>query len=248
MNIKEINKMQNDCIKNTLVAESYEWENKHLTSYLIGKIPLERERYRYSGRELTKEQLEQNDIIEKINNILKKYNNTMTLSNQELIDLENLYEKLDLYIERAMTSYYEIKKQLKFNIVFLLNGPGGIGKSQFLYEFSNELKDKFEYLCIYGKYCDCIYENIFDEIREIIQSRKFYFIIDAFNELKEEIRDNLIKFIQDNKNNNNLRIIISYRDNSLAEKEIEKIKKVIDQEEIFTGVSADDALEKISEK
>lgn len=87
MNIKEINKMQNDCIKNTLVAESYEWENKHLTSYLIGKIPLERERYRYSGRELTKEQLEQNDIIEKINNILKKYNNTMTLSNQELIDL-----------------------------------------------------------------------------------------------------------------------------------------------------------------
>lgn len=248
MNIKEINKMQNDCIKNTLVAESYEWENKHLTSYLIGKIPLERERYRYSGRELTKEQLEQNNIIEKINNILKKYNNTMTLSNQELIDLENLYEKLDLYIERAMTSYYEIKKQLKFNIVFLLNGPGGIGKSQFLYEFSNELKDKFEYLCIYGKYCDCIYENIFDEIREIIQSRKFYFIIDAFNELKEEIRDNLIKFIQDNKNNNNLRIIISYRDNSLAEKEIEKIKKVIDQEEIFTGVSADDALEKISEK
>ena len=231
-----------------MITENYEWENKDLTSYLIGEVPLERKINRYSGKELTKEQLEQNEIIEKINKILEKYNNTMNLKNQELTYLETLYENLDLYIERTRTFYYVIKKQLKFNIVFLLSGPGGIGKSQFLYEFSNKLNNKFDYLCIYGKYCDCIDENIFDEIREIIQSRKFYFVIDAINEIKEKIRDDLIKFIQDNKNNDNLRIIISYRDNSLTEKEIEKIRKVIDREEIFTGVSADDALEKISEK
>ena len=41
---------------------------------------------------------------------------------------------------------------------------------------------------------------------------------------------------------------MSYRDYSIDEKEIETIKIIVDQEEIFTGVSADDALEKISEK
>lgn len=248
INIKELNKKQKQAIKNNLVTDNYEWDNKNLVSYLIGKVPLERELYRYSGRELSEEQLEQNNLIQKINNILQKYNRSMNLENQELIELENLYKNLDQYVGRDMTSYYEIKKQLKFNIVFLLSGPGGIGKSQFLYEFSNELDEKFEYLCIYGKYCDSIYENIFDEIKDITQSKKFYFIIDAINELNKETRDNLIEFISNNKENNNLRIIMSYRDYSVDEKEIENIKFVIDQEEIFTGVSADDAIEKISEK
>ena len=248
INISEFNKRQKQSIKNNLVTENYEWDNKNLISYLIGKVPLERELYRYSGKELTKEQLEQNKLIQEINDILQKYNHSMNLKYQELLELENLYEKLDLYIERYMTSYYEIKKQLKFNIVFLLSGPGGIGKSQFLYEFSNELDEKFDYLCIYGKYCDSIYENIFDEIKEITKSKKFYFIIDAINELNKETRCNLIEFISNNKDNNNLRIIMSYRDYSIDEKEIDNIKLIIDQEEIFTGVSADDALEKISEK
>jgi len=248
INISEFNKRQKQSIKNNLVTENYEWDNKNLISYLIGKVPLERELYRYSGKELTKEQLEQNKLIQEINDILQKYNHSMNLEYQELLELENLYEKLDLYIERYMTSYYEIKKQLKFNIVFLLSGPGGIGKSQFLYEFSNELDEKFDNLCIYGKYCDSIYENIFDEIKEITKSKKFYFIIDAINELNKETRGNLIEFISNNKDNNNLRIIMSYRDYSIDEKEIDNIKLIIDQEEIFTGVSADDALEKISEK
>ena len=248
INIKEFNKKQKQAIKNNLVTDNYEWDNKNLISYLIGQVSLERELYRYSGRELSKEQLEQNNLIQKINNILQKYNRNMNLENQELIDLENLYNNLEQYIERYMTSYYEIKKQMKFNIVFLLSGPGGIGKSQFLYEFSNELDEKFEYLCIYGKYCDSIYENVFDGIKEITQNKKFYFIIDAINELNKETRDNLIEFISNNKENNNLRVIMSYRDYSIDEKEIKNIKSVIDQEEIFTGVSADDALEKISEK
>lgn len=248
IDIREFNESQKQSIKNSLVTENYEWDNKNLISYLIGKVPLERELYRYSGKELTAEQIEQNKLIQKINNILQKYNHSMNLEYHELIDLEKLYQKLDVYIERYMTSYYEIKKQLKFNIVLLLRGPGGIGKSQFLYEFSNELDEKFEYLCIYGKFCANIDENIFDEIKEIIKSKKFYFIIDAINELNRETRNKLIEFINDNKDNNNLRIIMSYRDYSIDEKEIETIKIIVDQEEIFTGVSADDALEKISEK
>ena len=215
IDIREFNESQKQSIKNSLVTENYEWDNKNLISYLIGKVPLERELYRYSGKELTAEQIEQNKLIQKINNILQKYNHSMNLEYHELIDLEKLYEKLDVYIERYMTSYYEIKKQLKFNIVFLLGGPGGIGKSQFLYEFSNELDEKFEYLCIYGKFCANIDENIFDEIKEIIKSKKFYFIIDAINELNRETRNKLIEFINDNKDNNNDVVVKEKDDNNV---------------------------------
>ena len=134
--VKKLNQKQKEAIKNSLVTENYEWDNTNLISYLMGKVPLERELYRYSGKELTKEQLEQNRITNQINDILQEYNNSMNLKKQKLIELENLYKQLDIYIERYMTSYPEIKKQLKFNTIFLLSGPGGIGKTQFLYEFS----------------------------------------------------------------------------------------------------------------
>ena len=105
IDIREFNESQKQSIKNSLVTENYEWDNKNLISYLIGKVPLERELYRYSGKELTAEQIEQNKLIQKINNILQKYNHSMNLEYHELIDLEKLYEKLDVYIERYMTSY-----------------------------------------------------------------------------------------------------------------------------------------------
>ena len=245
--VKELNQKQKEAIKNSLVTENYEWDNTNLISYLMGEVPLERELYRYSGKELTKEQLEQNKITNQINEILQEYNNSMNLKKQKLIELENLYKQLDIYIERYMTSYPEIKKQLKFNTIFLLSGPGGIGKTQFLYEFSNEINEKIDHLTIYGKYCDFIDKNIFDEIKEIVKTRKFYFIIDAINELNKKTRDDLLNFINDNKSSN-LRVVMSYRNYSIDEKEITNIKNMIDEEEIFTGVSADDAIEKISEK
>ena len=34
--------------------------------YILGEVPLEREIYRYSGKELSKEDLEQNDIVKKL--------------------------------------------------------------------------------------------------------------------------------------------------------------------------------------
>lgn len=245
--VKKFNENQQQAIKNNLVTENYEWDNKTLISYLMGKVPLERELYRYSGKELTKEQLAQNKLIHQINDILQEYNNSMNLESQRLIELENLYKQLDIYIERYMTSYYEIKKQLKFNTTFLLSGPGGIGKTQFLYEFSNEINKNIDYLIIYGKYCNCIGKDIFDEINEIVKTRKFYFIIDAINELNKKTRDDLLNFINNNKSGK-LRVIMSYRNYSIDENEIVNIKNMIDEEEIFTGVSADDALEKISEK
>lgn len=248
MKIEEFNEIQKKAITKDIVKEHYEWDDRRLFSYILGELPLERELNRYTGKELTKDQIKQNEIINNINIIIKKYNYNMKIENDELDKLEKHYSDLEQYIEKYYTSYSNIMNALKFNKVFFISGPGGIGKSQFLYEFSEKINGKFEHLCIYGKYCEHIETNIYSQIKKIIQNDRFYFIIDAINELNKTLREEIITFINENKNNQNLRIIISYRDFSMNLSELEKIKTLVDEEEIFTGVDPDYALEKIAEK
>ena len=73
LKIKELNKIQKNAMSKELIKEHYEWEDKRLFSYILGEVPKERELYRYSGKELSGEELEQNEIIKKINEIIKKY-------------------------------------------------------------------------------------------------------------------------------------------------------------------------------
>ena len=248
MKIKEFNEMQKKAMAKGIAKEHYEWDNKRLFSYILGELPLEREVNRYLGKELTKDQIKQNEIINNINEIIKKYNYNMKIEKDELDKLEKYYSDLEQYIEKYYTSYSDIMNALKFNKVFLISGPGGIGKSQFLYEFSEEINGKFEYLCMYGKYCENIESNIYTQIKKIIQDNRFYLIIDAINELDKELRESLITFINENKDNQNMRVIISYRDFSMNSIDEEKVKLIIDEDEIFTGVDPDFALEKIAEK
>ncbi len=248
MKIEEFNEIQKRNIIKDIVKEHYEWDNKRLFSYILGELPLEREVNRYVGKELTKDQIKQSEIINKINEIIKKYNYNMKIEHDKLEELEKYYSDLELYREKYYTSYSDVINALKFNKVFFISGPGGIGKSQFLYEFSEEIKERFNYLCIYGKYCENIETIIYSQIKKIIENDRFYLIIDAINEMDKTLREEVISFINDNKNNQNLRIIISYRDFSMNLSELEKIKKIVDEEEVFTGVDPDYALEKIAEK
>lgn len=248
LKIEEFNEIQKKTMTNDIIKEHYEWDNKRLFSYILGELPLEREVNRYTGKELTKDQINQSDIINNINKIIKKYNYNMKIEQDKLKKLEKYYSDLEQYIEKYYTYYSDVINALKFNKVFFISGPGGIGKSQFLYEFSEKINKRFNYLCLYGKYCENIEANIYSQIKKIIQNDRFYFIIDAINELDETLKEELIKFIDENKNNQNLRIIISYRDFSMNLSELEKIKKIVDEEEIFTGVDPEYALEKIAEK
>jgi hypothetical protein len=172
----------------------------------------------------------------------------MKIEQKEFDELKKEYMELEKYKEKYYTSYYDIIEGMKFNKVLMISGPGGIGKSQFLFEFSEKVSKKFNYLCLYGKYCEDIEKEIFNQIMKDMKYDRFYFIIDAINEFSKASREKIYKFINDNKNNSNLRVIISLRDFSMAEKEIQNLKKLVDIEEIFTGVDPDNALEKISEK
>ena len=61
LKIKELNKIQKNAMSKELIKEHYEWEDKRLFSYILGEVPKERELYRYSGKELSGEELEKNE-------------------------------------------------------------------------------------------------------------------------------------------------------------------------------------------
>ncbi len=247
MNFKSINDEQNKSMKNSLVQDSYKWDDSNLFSYLRGYLPEQQFFHRYYGKELSTEELEQNKIIQEINKLIGDYNHNITSTKVRFFEIDKLYSKLEKYIDKYLTAYDSIKSQFIFNRTILLNGPGGIGKSQFLYELSQQLpQDSF--LTIYGKYCPTIDINVLNEIQNISKEKRFYFIIDAINELDQVSQDLILKFMKNNKSNRNLRIIVSYRDFSLNSIILNKLKLLADKEELFTGVSADYALEKISQK
>ncbi len=243
-----MNKIQRDAMNRDLMNEHYEWEDERLFSHLLGELPMERDLYRNSGKELSMDELEQKEIINKINEIIKKYNSSMKIEQKDFDELEKEYYLLEKYKEKYYTSYYEVIDGMKFNKVLMINGPGGIGKSEFLYEFSEKVSSKYKYLCLYGKYCKSINNDIFTQIIKTTQKDRFYFIIDAINEFSKDLRKKICDFIKSNKNNLNLRIIISLRDFSMSNEEISNIKKLLDEEHLFTGIDPDNALEKISEK
>lgn len=248
MKIEELNKIQKKAISKVLIKDHYEWEDNSLFSYIKGEVPKEREIYRDSGKILSDEELKQNKIIKNINEIIKKYNYNMKIEQKEFYELEKEYQELEKYREKLYTSYYDIINGMRFNKILLISGPGGIGKTQFLFEFSEEVGKKFKCLCLYGKYCENIEEDIFNEIVQIIKENRFYFVVDAINEFNKNLREKIYKFINNNRDNSNLRVIISLRDFSMTEEEVQKLKMLVDSEEIFTGVDPDNALEKISEK
>ena len=127
MKIEEFNEIQKKAMIRDIVKEHYEWDNKRLFSYILGELPLEREVNWYVGKELTKDQIKQREIVKKINEIIKRYNYNMKIEQDKLEELEKLYSDLEQYIEKYYTSYSDVINAIKFNKVFLISGPGGLG-------------------------------------------------------------------------------------------------------------------------
>lgn len=249
----ELNEQQCNIMFQAISKEEYDWEQKYLENKLLGMLPNERHGY---GKQLDSNsalEMKCDQIINKINEYVNNYNRNITKSNNNEI-LHKIKEQYkELYKFGTVKSFYtyeeDIEKEMIFNKVFLISGIGGMGKSQYLYELERRLKrEKYNHLTIYGKYCETLNESILKEIIQETKKEKFYFIIDAINECDAVTRDKILSFIKENRNNENMRTIISYRSYSLSNLEYKKIKSVVTNEETFLGVSSHDALEKISEK
>ncbi|QNN61458.1 hypothetical protein H9L01_03595 [Erysipelothrix inopinata] len=249
---KELNSQQESQMWNTISSDKYDWEDNYLEKRLLGLLPSERHFFNDRNQQLSKSHQEQNRIVDEINQNIGRINRNLKENfNQYVRSVSNLYSKLYSYkdVKEDYSNEEVINEALKFNKVFLITGVGGIGKSEYMFELSQKINEYgFEVLTVYGKYIEQISSAVFNEIIKISEEKRFFLLVDAINELSDETRLQVLEFIDKNEGNMNLRIILTYRDYSLPKHEIDSIKSKVTDLEIFSGVSSEDAIEKISEK
>lgn len=248
-----VNEKQNEIMAEYYVKEKYKWEDRFLIKRILSIVPNERDFFNDYSKSITENQKKQNIIVNDINKIVDSYNKNNYFSIHDIREtIINLYS--ELYKYKEIESYYtrenEMIKALNFSETILITGVGGIGKTIYIFDITQEIRKKnFKHLTIYGKYQEGInYKRIFKEIKQIIKYEKFILIIDALNEFREDYRNYILKFINDYKQEKNLRIILTCRNYSLSKNEIQKITNLVDDSFEFNGVSNEDAVEKISEK
>ena len=233
-------KMKND-IKGNI---SFMWQDKYLLNTLLKKFETI-----YPYYDDPKGLKEDKNLIE-INKYISDFNDRKTIEKDFVCNIDNrLKSILEKYPEIKYRNKYDInyyKKELSLANRLLITGEAGIGKSYYLYEFSEKLKNKnIPYLCIYGKYTKTISSSIMRYICNV--DNEFYLIIDAFNELSIKEQKLMLKFLNNVKKNSNINLIVSYRIRNLSNEIENELKSILKNVYKFEGVDYEDSLEKLIE-
>ena len=139
-------------------------------------------------------------------------------------------------------SPYEIESYMKLHSFCLISGEGGIGKSFFIKCFEEKLAENgIEHLCVYGKFEKDANKIEVDQILNASE-RGFIFVFDAINEMSEEGQRNLLNKVIELKKNPHIRVVMTYRTNSMDATILEEYQQVAEYEYRFTGVSFESAL------
>lgn len=238
MNYRVLNKNQKDRM-NAISNPAYvmEWENPEFMDYLMGELPKIRRNKKDKGAEHEISSLEK--VLATYDAFLSEKSAFIEEIAKKISDIQNL--KGSWY----GLSLYEIETYMSLHSFCLISGEGGIGKSYFIKCFEEQLEqNNIEHLCIYGKF-EKNTNNI--NVEEIIKASDegFVFIFDAINEMSEEGQNNLIDILTELKKYPRIRIIISYRTNSMDNVILKKYQEISEYEYKFPGVSFESALSEI---
>ena len=238
MNYKDLNKNQKDRMKQ-IMTNSYimEWENPEFMDYLLGGLP--------KIRKTRDDKIIADELI--------KLESEMSAYDSLLSDKERFFkniEKIITLIKEKNSSWFglgtdELKRYLKLHRFCMIIGEGGIGKSYFLKCFEEQLEQKnIEHLCIYGKFEK---DTSKIDVEQILNSsdKGFVFICDAINEMSEAGQQSLLDILKKLKNNPKIRIVISYRTNSMDEMMLQQYQELSEYEYKFSGVSFESALDEM---
>ncbi len=236
--IQNINEKNKSKMKQTLNNDiKFMWDDTELEDIILFKIKNISCHYEESDAVQA--------ITREINRQIYMYNIGKIDKNLFLNKIELELNKLESeeckYYFRYNYSYFEelVKKQTQL----ILHGPGGIGKSHFIYYLSEKLvSTEIKYLTIYGKWIVKDDLKALKEIEEVCRTNRFVLFIDAINEVSNELRVELINEIRKLKEIDNLSIIITYRDNSFDSSCLDVLSFY---EELFTGVNYQSAVEEL---
>jgi len=233
-----LNKNQKDRMK-AISNHAYimEWEDSEFMDFLMGELPKVR-RYRIDS--------EIKDEILSLEKLLSTYDAFISEKSAFLYEIEKKISAIKNLKESWYgLSLYEIETVMKLHRFCLISGEGGVGKSYFIKCFEEQLEQKdIAHLCIYGKF-EKNTNNI--DIEEIIKASNagFVFIVDAINEMSEEGQLNLLSVLAQLKKYPRIRIVISYRTNSMDIGILKKLQEISEYEYKFPGVSFESALSEI---
>ncbi len=246
MNIEEINNInRNHMLSETRTDLKFEWDDKEIMEIILKQI---KQVYPYSSD--PQEFIDDKEYLNKINGFIHKLNrreisDDLFLNNMEKI-LKELLEKFETlkYQYKYDINYY--RKNLKMANRLLIDGDGGIGKSYFLFQLEEKLRNSnINHLCIYCKYTKSIPDEIVNSIKS--NNNEFYLIIDAFNELEKKEQEEMIKIVEKLLGDKNINIIISYRTKNLEETIKEQLEKLLENTYTFSGVEYESSITKVIE-
>ena len=238
MDYRVLNKNQKDRM-NAISNPAYvmEWENPEFMDYLMGELPKIR-RYQ-KDKEAEHEISSLEKVLATYDAFLSEKSAFIEGIAKKISDIQNLKGSWH------GLSLYEIETYMSLHSFCLISGEGGIGKSYFIKCFEEQLEqNNIEHLCIYGKF-EKNTNNI--NVEEIIKASDegFVFVFDAINEISEEGQNNLIDILTELKKYPRIRIIISYRTNSMDNVILKKYQEISEYEYKFPGVSFESALSEI---
>ena len=238
MNYKKLNENQKNRMKSICNSSmDMKWEDYEFMDYLLGKLP--RVRASRSDKEINKE-------ISALEKTIEKYDAFLTdktvFFNEVKGKLSDIHKKKEMW---GGLTYLEVESYLNLHRFCLIYGEGGIGKSYFIKCFEERLEEKhIEHLCVYGKF-EKNTNNI--DIKEIIEASQdgFVFVVDAINEMSEEGQKELLAILAEIKKYHKIRIVITYRTNSMNEDILDNYKTLATYSYRFQGVSFEDSLNEL---
>ena len=236
MDYRQLNQLQRKKMDNVLDPHYVmEWEDSKFMDILMGNLPEIRH---------MREEKNAASEISALEKLFASYNAFTTDKESFLNDVRALITSIC-----AKEKYwfgineYEVEECMRRHEFCLISGEGGIGKSFFIRKFEDELESaKIQHLCIYGKFekdtSRLDIQNIIDN-----SSQGFVFVVDAINEMSEKGQHELLSILSKLKKYPTIRIVATYRSNSLSQDILEKYTELSKSEYTFPGVSFESALD-----
>lgn len=236
MDYRQLNQLQQKKMDNVLDPDYVmEWEDSKFMDILMGNLPEIRH---------MREEKNAASEISALEKLFASYNAFTTDKESFLNDVRALITSIC-----AKEKYwfgineYEVEECMRRHEFCLISGEGGIGKSFFIRKFEDELESaKIQHLCIYGKFekdtSRLDIQNIIDN-----SSQGFVFVVDAINEMSEKGQHELLSILSKLKKYPTIRIVTTYRSNSLSQDILEKYTELSKSEYTFPGVSFESALD-----
>lgn len=213
------------------------WENPDFYDIMIGKLPPVR--YFQEEKEICEE-------LDELENYYLKYN---FFNSDRKKFIETLQQLIDsIHLKKANwygVDLYEVKDCICQQEFCLISGEGGIGKSYFVKCLEEEFENaNIPHLCIYGKFEKDIQKV---DISQIIEASEngFIFVVDAINEMTKSGQRELLKALSKLVEISKIRIILTYRNNSMDNEILEEYKKISKAQYAFPGVSFESALNEL---